>query len=151
MLTVGEPSTGRALERPRMWDAWVISDKRVRTQWVDAKPLAAEECKPADLTSNVVETEPSMSFWRRHIQRHIPHEITYLFRQPYPPTPLQPNFPNGTDAERPVRGSDVRVSVLISMPHSPYLSQMMEERTHEGLHEIALGTTNLPYHDSAPP
>ncbi|KIJ11184.1 hypothetical protein PAXINDRAFT_171873 [Paxillus involutus ATCC 200175] len=148
MLATGEPSTGRALERPRMWDAWVISDKRL-PQWVDAKPLAAEECRPADPASKAVEIEPSVSFWRRHILRHIPREIIYLFHRPSP-SPLQPNFPNGTEVELPIRGSDIRVSVLISMPHPPFLSQTMEEGTREGLHEIEFGTTNLPYRDSGP-
>ncbi|KAF9225869.1 hypothetical protein BS17DRAFT_698967 [Gyrodon lividus] len=150
MLTIGVASTAQTLERPQMWDVWVVFNKQPPL-WVEAKPLAAEECSPAN-PSKAAEAAPVMSFWRRHLLRRIPREIIYLFHRPSPPLLLQPCSAFTSDMGSPAHGSDVRVSVLISMPHPPHWSQMTEggQKNHAGLHEIAFGTTDLLYHDSGP-
>ncbi|KIJ58248.1 hypothetical protein HYDPIDRAFT_119749 [Hydnomerulius pinastri MD-312] len=152
MLASGMLPTLRAPERPQMWDVWVKSDKKL-PQWADANPLAAEKRDseanlPKDMEPNM-ERKADMPFWRRHLLTRLPLEIVYLFHQPSPPLIQPPD--NTYQSKLPLHGSDVRVSVLISMPHPPHSSQMTgdgSQEKHEELHEMVFGTTDLLYHDS---
>ncbi|KAF9234924.1 hypothetical protein BU15DRAFT_65299 [Melanogaster broomeanus] len=151
-LRAGVASTTRALERPRMWEVWMISDKKL-SQWSDAQPLAAETLESA-ADDAPPEAVPTISSWKRHLLRLVrraPPEIAYLIHQPPHPPPL--SLPPSSANTFPLDGSEVRVSVLISMPHRPHLPQITEEgeqKGHNGLHEIVFGTTSLLHQDSNP-
>jgi hypothetical protein len=150
----GVAPTTRVLERPRMWEVWVISNKK-SLQWDDIQPLAAETLsdRPAD-TASSAEAEPTVSFWRRHLLRLlrcVPPEVSYLFHhRPPPPSPsllLQPSSASRV-GRFPFDGSDVGVSVLITMPHGPQMTEDRKQNRHDGPHEIVFGTTSLLYRDS---
>lgn len=47
-------------------------------------------------------------------------------------------------------GTDIQISLLISMPHAPRLAQEGNHENHQRLPEMVFATTSVRFHDPAP-
>ncbi|KAG1767769.1 hypothetical protein EDD22DRAFT_1048682 [Suillus occidentalis] len=149
MLRVNPPSQRRHMQKPPLWDVWVLLGQDC-LQWRDAQPLATEKYDmplPPPLNSQT----PRPSFWKRQIVDRIPPEITYLFSPPALPTVADYPLLNHSKTELPVDQSLLQVSVLIAMPQPPDplppSSKGVGLKKHRPLYEIVIGTSNVFYHD----
>ena len=164
MLATSSPPVGSPrLRRPTMWDVWIMPSKQAPL-WLDMKvshtlsttmtlqlinrlshqPVAvAQRCDCPPRSSPTPQTERTTPFWRRQINR-LPPEITYLFYRPIPQVPSPMNDTNESRVEL-SHGSDVQVSLLITMPHAPRLARDGEHESHE----MVFATTDIFYHDPA--
>ncbi|KAG9313457.1 hypothetical protein JVU11DRAFT_5781 [Chiua virens] len=135
------PANPLRFQRPVIWDASSTPNKHAPS-WLDIKPVAAQIYIHSE--SSPAQKKRVIPFWRHHILDRLPPEISYLFYQPIPPSTV----PSDIDVSqvKPSHGSDIRISLLVAMPHSPKSTEGKQEN-HIGSHELVFATTNVLYHD----
>lgn len=80
----------------------------------------------------------------------LPPEITYLFHRPIPQASFVSRDTNISQVDL-SDGSDIQVSLLISMPsNAPQSTQEGNHEHRQRLHEMVFATINVLYHDPAP-
>ncbi|KAI5996194.1 hypothetical protein EDD15DRAFT_496843 [Pisolithus albus] len=136
------PSVEKA-EKPEFWDVNMMPSREL-PRWSDTKPLAAKVERSILLDVPSPQSVPHT--WQQRLMRHTPREILYIFRRPSTP-PSRLVSTSTPKAAWPQDNSDVRLSVLIQMPYSPF-AETDDGSDNAGLHEVVIGTTAVCYYDS---
>ncbi|KAH0826590.1 hypothetical protein J3R83DRAFT_4948 [Lanmaoa asiatica] len=148
MLEMSPPPGPQRLHRPTIWDVWAVPDKQP-LPWLDIKPVAAQQYDYPTSSPQTTQTERTMSFWRHHLSNRLPPEIAYLFHRPIPQAPSVMRDTDISQVEL-SHGSDIQISLLISMPYAPQSTQEGNHEDRQRLHEMVFATANVLYHDPAP-